>query len=85
MCARISGSFYCAQRARLPAWQMLPAAGLEQVLLLDGGGCEALHGAGDLFACFCEDLWVVEVGCCDYYGAGSGDGFFAFFLVVLYV
>ena len=61
----------------------LPAAGLHEVLLFDGGGGEALHGAGDGFAGFGDDFGVVEVGGGDDDGAGAGDGFFALERVVL--
>ena len=46
-------------------------------LLFDGGGGEALHGAGDCFAGFGEDLRIVEVGGGDDDGVGAGVGLFA--------
>ncbi len=61
----------------------LPAAGLHELGLFDGGGGEALHGAGDGFAGFGDDLGVVEVGGGDDDGLGAGDGFFALDGVVL--
>src|SRR6266446_3648597 len=61
----------------------LPAAGLHEIPLFDGGGGEALHGAGDGLAGFGDDLRVVEVSGGDDDGAGAGDGLFALLGVVL--
>src|ERR1017187_2414993 len=63
----------------------LPAAGLHEVLLLDGGGGEAFHAADDGFAGFGDDLGVVEVGGGDDDGASAGDGLFALDGIVLNV
>jgi len=46
---------------RVRCTRHLPAAGLQQVLLGNGGGGEAFHGSGDGFAGFGDDLGVVEV------------------------
>src|ERR1700744_5068695 len=59
-----------------------PAAGLEELGFLDGGGGEALHGAGDLLAGFGDDPWIVVVGGGDDDGPGTGDCFGAFFGIV---
>jgi hypothetical protein len=60
----------------------LPAARLKQLLFFEGGGSEAFHGAGDLFAGLCDDAGIVEVGGGEDDGAGAGDCLFTFFCIV---
>jgi hypothetical protein len=60
----------------------LPAAGLHEVALFDGGGGEALHGTEDGFGGFGDDFGVVEVCGGDDDGLGAGDGFGALCRVV---
>src|SRR6185437_9638022 len=65
--------------------RVLPAAGLQEFLFVDGGGGKALHGTSHLLADFGKDLGIVEVGGGDDDGLGAGDRFGPLLGIVFHV
>ena len=56
---------------RLPLCGVLPASGLQFVLLFEGVDVDADHGLAEVFRDADQDLWIVVVG------GGLDDGFSA--------